>query len=116
MQISKIITTVVATACISTAAPTNNNDDHHDRPNKVGDGNAVCGNGQVVSCCNSQKGDTGADILGGLLGGNCDALQIPIVNLIPAQIQKACGNNQAACCTGDQNGLVNLACTNLNVL
>ncbi|KFY44516.1 hypothetical protein V494_01437 [Pseudogymnoascus sp. VKM F-4513 (FW-928)] len=117
MQISKIITTVVATACVSTAVPTGGDKDHghgHGGAND-NDGNQICGNGQVVSCCNT--GDkAGAGLLDNLLGGNCSPLLIPIIGLLPIQIQKACGNNQAACCTGDQNGLVNLQCNNINVI
>ncbi|KAM0706203.1 hypothetical protein Q7P35_006752 [Cladosporium inversicolor] len=54
-------------------------------------GEAKCGNGQKVACCNS-----GED----LIGLNC--LSVPIL-AIP--IQKACGSNIAACCqTGDADG------------
>ncbi|OBT66504.1 hypothetical protein VE03_03588 [Pseudogymnoascus sp. 23342-1-I1] len=112
MQISKIITTIVATACVSTAVPTA----HDDGPTIGKGGNAVCGNGQVISCCNSEKKQNGGSLLDGLLGGNCSPLQIPVLNLVPIPVNKACGNNQAACCTGDQNGLVNLQCNNINVL
>ncbi|KFY18637.1 hypothetical protein V491_04743 [Pseudogymnoascus sp. VKM F-3775] len=111
MQISKIITTVVATACVSTAVPTG----HNDGGANGNDGNAICGNGQVVSCCNS-SGDKGAGLLDNLLGGNCSPLSLDVLNLVPLNLNKACGNNQAACCTGNQNGLVNLACTNINVI
>lgn len=74
MQISKIITTVVATACVSTAAPTVENDHG---PTIGKGGNAVCGNGQVISCCNSGDKKAGVSLLDGLLGGNCSPLQIP---------------------------------------
>ena len=115
MQISKIITTVVATACVSTAVPTG----HNDGGANGNDGNAICGNGQVVSCCNS-SGDKGAGLLDNLLGGNCSPLSLDgkpsyptyipnttdkqiVLNLVPLNLNKACGNNQAACCTGNQN-------------
>ncbi|GAB7332310.1 hypothetical protein MBLNU13_g04142t1 [Cladosporium sp. NU13] len=57
---------------------------------------AVCGNGQKLSCCNS-----GED----LIGLNC--LSVPI---LAVPIQQACGSNVAACCsTGDASGnLINL--------
>lgn len=49
------------------------------------EGNAVCGNGQVISCCNTNSVSNGSDgllgiggILDGLLGGSCSPLDIPI--------------------------------------
>ncbi|KFZ22730.1 hypothetical protein V502_02794 [Pseudogymnoascus sp. VKM F-4520 (FW-2644)] len=116
MQITKIITTVVATACLSTAVPTAHGGEHSDGPTIGKGGNAVCGNGQVISCCNSKDQHNGLNLLDGLLGGNCSPLQIPVLNLVPIPVNKACGNNQAACCTGDQNGLVNLQCNNIGIL
>ncbi|KHN96691.1 hydrophobin [Metarhizium album ARSEF 1941] len=104
----------IAAATIATAlaAPHQHGGDvnsDHKQKVSVRDAAAQCGNGQKLSCCN--KGDTGASILGDLLGGNCDAISIPIIALdIP--ISSAC-TNQVACCPGDQNGLINLACTNL---
>jgi hypothetical protein len=48
-------------------------------------GNAVCGNGQVISCCNTNSLSNGSDsllglggVLDGLLGGSCSPLSIPI--------------------------------------
>lgn len=48
-------------------------------------GNAVCGNGQVISCCNTNSVSNGSDgllgiggILDGVLGGSCSPLNIPI--------------------------------------
>ena len=102
MQITKIITTVVATACVSTAIPTAHGDDHGKEAMVGPGGNVVCGNGQVVSCCNSKDTHNGLNVLDGLLGGNCDPLNL-IGLLVPINLNKACGNNQAACCTGNQN-------------
>ncbi|KZF19510.1 hypothetical protein L228DRAFT_271306 [Xylona heveae TC161] len=80
-------------------------------------GDASCGNGQVLSCCNTDSESSGGligGILDGVLGGSCTALNIPVVGInIP--LSQACGSNQAACCTGDSNGLVNVACTNVNL-
>ncbi|KFZ15336.1 hypothetical protein V502_05673 [Pseudogymnoascus sp. VKM F-4520 (FW-2644)] len=113
MQITKIITTVVATACVSTAIPTAHGDDHGKEAMVGPGGNVVCGNGQVVSCCNSKDTHNGLNLLDGLLGGNCSPLTVPVVGV---PIHKACGGNQAACCTGDQYGLVNLQCNNIAIL
>lgn len=90
-------------------------------------GNALCGNGQVVSCCNTNSVSSGAGgllgsggILDGVLGGSCSPLTIPIrkfwypshiSNRIDGQmvafgiaLDHACGNKLAvACCTGDQD-------------
>lgn len=48
-------------------------------------GNAQCGNGQVISCCNTKSTSVGAGgllglggVLNGVLGGNCNPLTIPI--------------------------------------
>ncbi|PSS20652.1 hypothetical protein M430DRAFT_41941 [Amorphotheca resinae ATCC 22711] len=84
-------------------------------------GNAFCGNGQVISCCNktdnnSNNGKSGLLGLGldGVLGGSCQPLNIPVL-AVDVPLTQACAGNQAACCTGDENGLVNLQCTNVNV-
>ncbi|KAL5353238.1 hypothetical protein ACLOAV_001273 [Pseudogymnoascus australis] len=114
MQITKIITTIVATACVSTAVPTANGGDHGPEKTVGPGGNVVCGNGQVISCCNQEK-KNGLGLLDGLLGGNCSPLNV-LGLVVPINVNKACGNNQAACCTGDQNGLVNLQCNNINVI
>lgn len=49
------------------------------------EGNAVCGNGQVISCCNTNSVSDGSSgllgiggVLDGLLGGSCSPLNIPI--------------------------------------
>ncbi|OBT47698.1 hypothetical protein VE00_02220 [Pseudogymnoascus sp. WSF 3629] len=84
-------------------------------------GNAQCGNGQVISCCNTKSTSTGAGgllglggVLDGVLGGNCNPLTIPVVG-VAVPLSQACAGNQAACCTGDQHGLVNVQCTNVNI-
>lgn len=47
-------------------------------------GNAICGNGEVISCCNTQSGSSGSGLLGvggildGVLGGSCSPLTIPL--------------------------------------
>ncbi|KIN04348.1 hypothetical protein OIDMADRAFT_178387 [Oidiodendron maius Zn] len=115
----------LASLAIAAPAPSSEPCDCEEPPKEptVGpEGNAVCGNGQVISCCNTNSVSNGSDsllgiggILDGLLGGSCSPLDIPIL-AITIPITKACGNNQAACCTGDQSGLVNLQCTNVNVL
>ncbi|WPH02720.1 [NU+] prion formation protein 1 [Acrodontium crateriforme] len=51
-----------------------------------------CGNGQVLSCCN-----TGVSILS-VLGGSCEL----------AILGQGCAGNQAFCCDATQNGLINL--------
>ncbi|KIX01789.1 uncharacterized protein Z518_09516 [Rhinocladiella mackenziei CBS 650.93] len=82
-----------------------------------------CGNDQVISCCNTKTSTTNngsaeglvgiaGNVLDGVLGGSCTPLAV-----VGIPINKACGNNVAACCTGDQEGgLLNLQCNNLNVL
>ncbi|KAH0844974.1 Hydrophobin-like protein MPG1 [Fonsecaea pedrosoi] len=74
-----------------------------------------CGNGQVISCCNTStsSGDVGGLLSGslnGLLGGSCSPIPVNVLG-VQVPLQQACGNNQAACCTGDQTGLVNVQCT-----
>jgi len=72
-----------------------------------------CGNGQVVSCCNSKNEADGlVAIAGSILGGDCQPI---IAALIQVPVSQACGGAQAACCTGDQNGLVNVQCNNILV-
>ncbi|KHN97414.1 hydrophobin [Metarhizium album ARSEF 1941] len=77
----------------------------------LGDAAAQCGNHQQISCCN--KGNSAGTLLDGLLGGNCSPIDLSVL-AITVPISTAC-SNQVACCTGDQNGLLNLACTNLNL-
>ncbi|KFY17495.1 hypothetical protein V492_00623 [Pseudogymnoascus sp. VKM F-4246] len=86
------------------------------------DGNAVCGNGQSIHCCNKSSVNNGK---GGLLGvgsildgvfGTCSPLTIPVIG-VAVPVNKACGDNQAACCTGAHNGgIVDLSCTNVAVI
>ncbi|KAJ9629114.1 uncharacterized protein PV06_02172 [Exophiala oligosperma] len=84
-----------------------------------------CGNDQVISCCNTNKATSDSNnggllglggLLDGVLGGSCSPLGLGILGAgVP--VTDACGNNVAACCTGDQNGgLLNLQCTTLNIL
>ncbi|TQV99484.1 fungal hydrophobin domain-containing protein [Cordyceps javanica] len=77
----------------------------------LGDAAAQCGNHQQISCCD--KGNSAGTLLDGLLGGNCSPLDLSVI-AIDVPISTAC-SNLVACCTGEQNGLLNLACTNINV-
>ncbi|KIW35720.1 uncharacterized protein PV07_02402 [Cladophialophora immunda] len=74
-----------------------------------------CGNGQVISCCNTStsSGDDSGILSGTLndvLGGSCSPIPVNVLG-VQVPLQQACGDNQAACCTGDQTGLVNVQCT-----
>ncbi|ETN43570.1 uncharacterized protein HMPREF1541_02729 [Cyphellophora europaea CBS 101466] len=103
----------------------------------VGEAAQQCGNNQTISCCNSASSDSADGLLGGLLdgilGGNC--VQIPVAGTfhfphdsfftndsftlvlgVQVPLNKACGNNIAACCQGDQNGLVNVQCSPISLL
>ncbi|KJK95874.1 hypothetical protein H633G_00223 [Metarhizium anisopliae BRIP 53284] len=51
-----------------------------------------------------------AGLLNNLLGGQCSPINV--IAIVP--LQNAC-TNQVACCSGSSNGLLNIACTNLNV-
>ncbi|KAK4889063.1 high-copy hsp90 suppressor [Elasticomyces elasticus] len=82
MSLFKIIMSLAAIASFTVAAPT---------AGSAAGGN-TCGNGQKLSCCNS--GDE-------LLGLNC--LQVPVLNILGSQ---TCGSNVAACCQGDNTGLL----------
>ena len=87
-------------------------------------GNAKCGNGQVISCCNTKSVSNGAGglieiggVLNGVLGGSCSPLSIPVcksryhgyisnktdrqIVSVDVPVSQACAGNQAACCTGD---------------
>ncbi|ELR02958.1 hypothetical protein VC83_00238 [Pseudogymnoascus destructans] len=95
MQISKIITTIVATACVSTALPNDGGHGHEgghgsDRPNN---GNVQCVNGSNY-CCQSQAG---------LLAIGC----------VLQNVLGACANQQV-CCTNSGSGTQN--CVNQNGL
>ncbi|SPN98447.1 uncharacterized protein DNG_01491 [Cephalotrichum gorgonifer] len=107
-----IQTLVVAFAAFAAASPQGS------KGKSVADVQATCsgnGSGNQISCCNVSKGDTGLDILGGLLGGACSPISIPI-GLVAAAvpITDYC-NTQVACCSGDQTGLVNVQCLPISV-
>ena len=53
-----------------------------------------CGNGQVMSCCNTKSFSLDLNIL----GGNCSPLDLSVLLQVP--IDQACNGQQAACCTG----------------
>ncbi|KAL6246934.1 hypothetical protein RBB50_006241 [Rhinocladiella similis] len=121
MRASIIAFGISALAAMAYAAPTEEKDLYV----RSGTAGVTCGNGQVISCCNTSKStsDSGNGallglngLLDGVLGGSCTPLGVGVLGAgIP--INKACGNNVAACCTGDQTGnLLNLQCTTLNLL
>jgi len=119
MQVPAIFT-ILTVALAAVAMPSTNV--ARSGPTVGPGGNAACGNGQVISCCNTKSvssGDGGLLGLGGaldgVLGGSCSPLNVAVLAVL-VPVEKACGNNQAACCTGDANGLVNAACTNVGVL
>lgn len=97
-----------------------------DEPTVGVDGNAKCGNGQVISCCNTNSVSSGSGallglggVLDGVLGGSCSPLTIPVGKYwypsyissrtnrqivgVAVPVSQACAGNQAACCTGDQS-------------
>ncbi|KID87736.1 hydrophobin [Metarhizium guizhouense ARSEF 977] len=102
MSLFKILV-AAATVATALAAP-----HEHKKPHpSYGDANAQCGNHQKLSCCN--RGDS-AGVLDGLLGGNCQPINI--LAIVPLQNQCT---NQVACCTGNSNGLINVPCANVNL-
>ncbi|OBT89104.1 hypothetical protein VE02_01972 [Pseudogymnoascus sp. 03VT05] len=92
MQISKIITTIVATACVSTAAP-NNGGHGGGHGGEQATGNVQCSNGSNY-CCQSQAG---------LLAVGC----------VLQNVLGACANQQV-CCSNTGSGTQN--CVNQNGL
>ncbi|KAK2603732.1 hypothetical protein QQS21_004108 [Conoideocrella luteorostrata] len=114
-----IIKAIVALAAVPVALAFpfhhNSHDVHTGKITTLGDAAAQCGNHQTISCCN--KGDTESNggligsVADGLLGGNCEAISIPVI-AVDVPITNAC-TGQVACCTGDTNGLINVACTNV---
>ena len=154
MQVPTILT-LLTFAFAAVAMPSKNVE--RGQPTVGPGGNAACGNGQVISCCNTNSVSSGAGgllglggALDGVLGGSCSPLNVALrksscfcslirnwrcIVAILVPVEKACGDNQAACCTGDQSvsshyqfmvfveyrindpqGLVNVACTNVGVL
>jgi len=75
-----------------------------------------CGDDQVMSCCYTFQGDS-TGILSGfqnnILGGQCSPIPLNVGLQIP--ITKACGGQQAACCSGNQTGLLNVQCVPISV-
>ena len=53
----------------------------------VSDAMQMCGNGQAISCCNTESnGDNGGllgGLLGGILGGSCSQLTVPGTSMNP---------------------------------
>ncbi|OAL29567.1 hypothetical protein AYO22_01981 [Fonsecaea multimorphosa] len=62
-----------------------------------------CGNGQVVSCCDTSTSSLASGLLSGdlngILGGSCSPIPLSLVGL---PVTQACVGSEAACCTGDQ--------------
>lgn len=80
-----------------------------------------CGTSEL-KCCNNVSEDGDSENIGGLLGALLDTggigvtcAAIPVIGVLP--IAQAC-SAKVACCDGEyvQNGLINLGCTQLNVL
>ncbi|KAH6698516.1 hypothetical protein BKA61DRAFT_682549 [Leptodontidium sp. MPI-SDFR-AT-0119] len=74
----------------------------------------MCGNSQVISCCNTKSVSKGAGgligiggVLDNVLGGSCSPLSIPVL-VVNVLVSQAYAGNQATCCTGDSTGLVNV--------
>ncbi|KFY95021.1 hypothetical protein V498_03573 [Pseudogymnoascus sp. VKM F-4517 (FW-2822)] len=106
MQITKIITTVVATACVSSAFPSAHQEEEQKHP-KGGDktsldGNMQCEGGKLY-CCDSSAGFL--DLLSldcllmNALGASCDNTQICCT-------QNGDGSEQTC---QSQNGLINIS-------
>ncbi|KIW10517.1 hypothetical protein PV08_11481 [Exophiala spinifera] len=123
MRAAIIVFGITALTAITQAIPTESK--KRDLYVRTASADVSCGNDQVISCCDTNKmtsGTTHAGIMGagnvldGVLGGACSPLGVGILSGgLP--VTDACGNNVAACCTGDQNGgLLNLQCNSLNVL
>ncbi|KAJ9614632.1 hypothetical protein H2200_002769 [Cladophialophora chaetospira] len=75
-----------------------------------------CGDDQVMSCCYTFQGDSAGMLDGNtlnLLGGQCSPIPLNVGLQVP--ITKACGGQQAACCSGNQTGLINVQCVPISV-
>merc|ERR1712232_1279515 len=94
---------IASVAALAYAAPQGASDGNKDIKIDEKTGEAKCGNGQKLACCNS-----GED----LIGLNC--LSVPI---LAVPVQQACGSNVAACCSsGDNDGnLINLEANCLQI-
>jgi hypothetical protein len=81
MQVPTIFA-ILSFALAAVAIPCKN--EARDEPTVGAEGNAICGNGQVISCCNTKSvsSASGAIAIGGaldgLLGGDCNPLTIPV--------------------------------------
>ncbi|TQV90622.1 hypothetical protein V2A60_008299 [Cordyceps javanica] len=99
----------VSLLAVATAIPTNGNGVGN------GVGNNVCGNGNTVQCCDHATADK--LIQGSLIGdldlssllGQCNDISVNVIGAV-VPIKNIC-HNQAVCCNTQQNGLVNLGCT-----
>ena len=53
---------------------------------RLGHAAAQCGNGQVISCCNAGNSQSTGGLIGslgdGVLGGNCDSLDVTVLGKI----------------------------------
>ena len=83
MKVSAI-TTILSFALAAAAMPSRN-EPRGGEPTVGAGGNAICGNGQIISCCNTKSVSNGAGgligvggALNGILGGDCNPLTIPV--------------------------------------
>ncbi|KAI5460906.1 hypothetical protein BGZ63DRAFT_464916 [Mariannaea sp. PMI_226] len=101
---------ILCLAAVAAAVPTNH-----------GKGGDVCGNGNKIHCCDAETAKkltnhglipVGLDLQN--LLGQCNEVTVPVLGVaVPVKTQCS---QQAVCCGHiEQNGLVNLGCTNLNL-
>ncbi|TWU70968.1 hypothetical protein ED733_001506 [Metarhizium rileyi] len=108
-------TLIVALAAVAAAVPT-----WPHEGNNVGNN---CGNGAEVHCCNSNtvKELTGGGLLNNVdaqnLLGQCNKLNVPIIDVVNAAdiLNNKCSQQVVCCNKVEQNGLVNVGCTPLNL-
>ncbi|KAI5460543.1 hypothetical protein BGZ63DRAFT_425050 [Mariannaea sp. PMI_226] len=105
---------ILCLAAVAVAVPTGRGGSN----TKVGD---VCGNGNSVHCCNAETAKKLTN--GGLLGlgidlqnllGQCNEVTVPVLG-VGVPIKSQCSQQTVCCGEIEQNGLINLGCTNLNL-
>ncbi|KAI5464438.1 hypothetical protein BGZ63DRAFT_451659 [Mariannaea sp. PMI_226] len=92
--------------------------DHSTTSNTSGD---VCGNGNTVHCCDSETAkkltNTGLIPIGldleNLLG-QCNEVTVAVLG-VAVPVKSQCSQQTVCCGKSQQNGLVNLGCTNVNL-
>ncbi|RMZ91547.1 hypothetical protein DV736_g1200, partial [Chaetothyriales sp. CBS 134916] len=62
-----------------------------------------CGQSQLLSCCNNNSDSSTGSSLLPYLGLNCIAVNVAVV-----PVGDLCGNQQVACCSSTQDGLINV--------